>query len=45
MACINQCVMGARILVRIISKTMTPNLADNFESGRAESKNLVSLLT
>lgn len=40
MACINQCVMGTRVLVRIISKTMNPNLADYFESGRAESNKL-----
>lgn len=37
MACINQRVMGTRVLVWIISKTMILNLADYFESGRAES--------
>lgn len=37
MACINQCVMGTRVLVRIVSKTIIPTLVDFFEGGRAES--------
>lgn len=40
MACISQCVMGTMVLVRIISNTMVTNLADYFESGRAESNKL-----